>query len=145
MQSAYHNLPTLIGIMQADGESYRAFDVSFDLSDTLCNICMDIAQAYPKKSGLSSYRRTAALYKNSKIVIKDFFAFENDASSDGQKNTIVLSLMSYEKPILQNASEGLLFLLGDLGTLSVSGASLFAVETIPGLNSRGITTCIAFL
>ena len=51
MQSAYHNLPTLIGIMQADGESYRAFDVSFDLSDTLCNICMDIAQAYPKKAG----------------------------------------------------------------------------------------------
>ena len=56
-----------------------------------------------------------------------------------------MSLMSYEKPILQNASEGLLFLLGDLGTLSVSGASLFAVETIPALSLCGITTCIAFL
>ena len=58
-------------------------------------------------------------------------AASDTAATDGQKNTVVLSLMSYEKPILQTDSDKLSFRLGNLGILILSGASLLAVETIP--------------
>lgn len=135
MQSAYHNLPAINGIQQMDGERYRAADVSYQMSDTLCEISMDIAGAYPKEAGLLSYRRAVSLHKSREIVVKDCFAFDTAASdtaaADGQKNTVVLSLMSYEKPILQTDSDELSFRLGELGILILSGASLLAVETIP--------------
>lgn len=130
MQSAYHNLPAINGIQQMDGERYRAADVSYQMSDTLCKISMDIAGAYPKEAGLLSYRRTVSLHKSREIVVKDCFAFDT-AASDRQKNTVILSLMSYEKPILQTDSNELSFRLGDLGILILSGASLLAVESIP--------------
>ncbi|MDE5939257.1 MAG: heparinase II/III-family protein [Lachnospiraceae bacterium] len=136
MQSAYHNLPTVNGIMQSDGDSYRATNVSFHMSDTLCEISMDIAHAYSGESGLSSYRRTATLHKKSKIVIRDCFAFVKDTASDGQKNTVVLSLMSYETPVIQTTAQALLLQLGELGTLAITNASLLAIERIPITDSR---------
>lgn len=135
MQSAYHNLPTINGMMQLDGEIYRATDISYHMGDNLCEISMDIAKAYPSQSGLLSYQRTASLYKGAEIVVRDCFAFDK-AASDGQKNTVVLSLMSYEEPILQPDAASLSFRLGSLGTLVLSGVSLLSVETIPITDAR---------
>lgn len=140
MQSAYHNLPTVNGIMQMDGENYRATDISYHMGEDLSEISMDIAGAYPKEAGLRSYRRTVSLYKGSEIVVRDCFAFDTAASdipaADGSKNTVVLSWISYEKPILQGDSDSLSLLLGDLGTLILSGVSLLAVETLPITDPR---------
>ncbi len=130
MQSAYHNLPTINGYMQKDGASYRARDVSYNLSGTFCEISMDIAPAYPAECGIHSYRRYARLQKRESIVIKD--SFEPFAC-------VVLSLMTYDKPMLQEeaATEATLFFtIGSLGSLRVSGASLLSIEPIPITDAR---------
>lgn len=131
MQSAYHNLPTINGLMQQDGETYRAKEVSCHMDDSMCEITMDIADAYPAESNLEFYRRTATLYKEEKIVIKDQFAF-----SDGNDISVILSLMTCEKPMPQSVSQGLLLRIGDLGTLSMPQGQLLNIEEIPVTDPR---------
>ena len=91
MQSAWHNLPSFDGIMQKDGAQYRADDVSCSLSAS--SISMDIAPAYPSASPVSSYRRSARLYKGEKIKITDEFSFRDDLP-----HRVVLCLITCEKP-----------------------------------------------
>ncbi len=74
MQSAYHNLPTVNGIMQKDGEACRAKEVRYQISDALCEIDMDIAGAYPAESGLQYYRRKASLIKGNSHQGQFFFS-----------------------------------------------------------------------
>lgn len=132
MQSAYHNLPTVNGIMQMDGEAYHAKDVSFHMGESLCEISMDIADAYPKESGLLSYRRNAALHKGDQIIIQDCFALQEGLAP----SFVVLSLMTYEKPVPHVAEQSILFTVGNVGTLSLSGGKLLSVEEIPVTDPR---------
>lgn len=133
MQSAYHNLPAVNGYMQKDGEQYRAQVISHVLSDTISEIQMNIAPAYPKEAGLLYYNRKASLIKGTQIVIEDNFAFSNSPENE---NKVVLSLMTYEKPVLQEHTGRLLFTVGSLGTLSIQGAELSDIETIPITDKR---------
>ena len=164
MQSAYHNLPTINGHMQKDGESYGARDVSYQLNDDICFIEMDIAAAYPEEAGLLSYRRNAALIKGREIVIRDCFALRGDGnkpdmasgdtSSAGTKNTdfVTMSLMTYEKPAVaentadtagpenteSTGTEGapLTLQIGFAGTLHIKGGRLSRIEAIPITDAR---------
>lgn len=142
MQSAYHNLPTVNGFMQKDGESYSSRDVSYQLSDDVCCIEMDISAAYPAESGLISYKRRASLIKGQEIVINDNFAFRG--SNTG---AVVMSLMTYEKPcITKNTGDGadfnesedasLTFHIGGAGTLRLKGGRLTQIDTIPITDAR---------
>ncbi len=47
MQSAYHNLPTVGGVMQQDGEAFAAREVSVSMTPSEALMEMDIAGAYP--------------------------------------------------------------------------------------------------
>lgn len=132
MQSAYHNLPTVNGVMQKDGEAYRAKDVSFCMEEALCEISMDIANAYPQEAGLLSYRRTATLHKGKKIVIRDCFSLREGFAP----SSVVLSLMTYEKPLPQEKELSVFFTVGNAGTLSLSGGNLLSVEEIPVTDPR---------
>lgn len=136
MQSRYHNLPTVNGIMQKDGEAFQARDVSYHLSDSLCEIGMDIAPAYPPEAGLAYYRRKASLIKGREIVVTDSFAFGPGASG----HEVVLSFMTYEKPEpaeTPDSGDGTLtFSIGELGCLQVDGGSLVAIEAIPITDAR---------
>lgn len=132
MQSAYHNLPTINGYMQKDGKQYRAGDITFRLSDSICEIGMDIVSAYPAECGLIFYRRNASLVKGKEIVIKDSFAFHDNNHS----NSVLLSLMTYEKPVLQEENGTLLFTIGTLGSLLLSGGNLSEIEEIPITDAR---------
>ena len=134
MQSAYHNLPTINDIMQKDGENYRARDVSWHMNENLCEITMDIAGAYPEEAGLAYYRRTATLCKGHRILIKDCYAFQPDKT--GSKNTVVISLMTYEKPTPQTIAQDLLLHIGNLGTVTIRQAQLAAIEEIPITDPR---------
>lgn len=142
MQSAYHNLPTINGHMQKDGEDCGSRDVSYQLSDDMCRIEMDIAAAYPAEAGIISCKRSAALIKGKEIVIRDNFVFR---SSDA--DSAVMSLMTYEKPIITgNTADGadfneaedvpLSFHIGDSGTLCLKGGRLARIETIPITDAR---------
>lgn len=127
MQSAYHNLPTIGGVMQKDGETYQARDVSWKISDTACEISMDIAGAYPKEAALDSYIRRAALRKGTEIVIHDSFS---------TKNTVVLSLMTYEKPLPQPSPQGIRMEIGSLGNFYAESGKLLGTEEIPVTDPR---------
>lgn len=137
MQSAYHNLPTINGITQQDGEDYRAKDVTYHISDTLCEISMDITDAYPKETGLSYYRRKASLTKGKEILIHDCFAF-HDIKDSAKEPDVILSLMTYEKPLQQTGSESdnILLNIGNLGNIQIEHGEIINTEEIPITDPR---------
>jgi len=61
MQSAFHNLPTINGVMQAAGRQYEARDVSFHSDDAGAEFLADIAAAYPKEAGVQTWKRSIRL------------------------------------------------------------------------------------
>jgi len=128
MQSAYHNLPTINGVMQKNGEEYKATDVDYFLNASISDIKMDIAKAYPKEARVESYKRHVSLYKGKQIVIEDEIKFKKGDISD---NSYFLSFMSYEKPnIVGNEIE-----IGK-GKLQIIGDVLLSYETIPITDER---------
>ncbi|MCX6615770.1 MAG: heparinase II/III family protein [Acidobacteria bacterium] len=58
MQSAWHNLPTIDGVMQAAGREFQATDVAYRANDRAAEYSLDIARAYPPDAGLDSWKRT---------------------------------------------------------------------------------------
>lgn len=81
MQSAYHNLPTINGVMQIDGRSFAAKDVNYTTNDNFAQLKLDIAGAYPEKAGLKSWVRTIRLNRNENVEIRDDFEL-NQPSQD---------------------------------------------------------------
>lgn len=61
MQSAWHNLPTVNGVMQRAGRQYEARDCRHTTGDGAAELSMEIAAAWPKEAGLESWRRTFRL------------------------------------------------------------------------------------
>ena len=98
MQSAYHNLPTINGVMQKDGREYAACDVQYSFSDELAAISMDIAKAYPAEAGICSYKRCLTLNKGSNITIEDSIIYTDETA----ENNCVLSIMTYEAPAVES-------------------------------------------
>lgn len=128
MQSQYHNLPTINGVMQKDGEEYRATDVEYFLSDNICDIKMDIAKAYPKEAKVSSYKRHASLYKGKQIVIEDEIQF---LKGDITNNDYTLNLMFYDEPKISGNE-----LILPNAKVQVLGNALLSCETIPITDAR---------
>jgi hypothetical protein len=89
MQSAYHNLPAINGVMQAAGRQYAARDVSFHSDDTAAEFVADIAAAYPKEAGVDKWIRTIRLERGSnRILVNDRYALR---ARDGK---VTMSLMT---------------------------------------------------
>ncbi len=61
MQSAYHNLPTIDGVMQKEGREFAAADVSYHSNDQEALFSLNIAPAYPPSAGLQTWKRTLRL------------------------------------------------------------------------------------
>lgn len=61
MQSAYHNLPTIGGVMQHDGVSFRASGVQHRDSGSMESLSMDLAGCYPQTAGINRWNRTVSL------------------------------------------------------------------------------------
>jgi hypothetical protein len=75
MQSAYHNLPTIGGVMQSAGREYEASDVEYRSDASAAEFRLNIARAYPAEAGLASWRRTLRLERAAnRIVIEDRYA-----------------------------------------------------------------------
>jgi hypothetical protein len=67
-QSAYHNLPTINGVMQKDGAQYRAERVQYTPSRNDVRFSLDIAPAYPAEAQVERWERTVALHRASNEV-----------------------------------------------------------------------------
>jgi hypothetical protein len=68
MQSAYHNLPTVGGVMQQNGVDYEATDRKYETDDQHATVSFDIAKAYPKEAGIRKWVRTVMLDRKRNIV-----------------------------------------------------------------------------
>jgi hypothetical protein len=88
MQSAYHNLPTINGVMQKDGRQYAARDVVYESAESFAQLKMNIASAYPDQAGVNSWLRTVRLNRGKDLQIVDSFDLK-EKSQD-----IVQSLMT---------------------------------------------------
>jgi hypothetical protein len=81
MQSAYHNLPTIGGVMQKDGVEFQATDRKFSTDADRARYSFNIAEAYPKEAGVKSWVRTVTLdRKTDKITVEENFELERAVS-----------------------------------------------------------------
>lgn len=129
MQSGYHNLPTLSGLDQKDGEDYCASDVSVFSNENTASISMELIQAYPiPRSGqpgfsAPSYRRDVILHKKeNRLVITDTTNLSN----------VILNFITYEKPVIEDS----LLKIGNVAFASFTGAVLDVVEVLPITDER---------
>lgn len=63
MQSAYHNLPTINGEMQAYGKEYRAGSFSFSDNGRKAVASVTIEGAYPEAAAVDAWKRTITLHR----------------------------------------------------------------------------------
>jgi len=68
MQSAYHNLPTIGGMMQHDGATYAASEVKYATDDAAAKITMNLATAYPPEAGIKRWIREVTLDRRAGAV-----------------------------------------------------------------------------
>jgi hypothetical protein len=110
MQSQYHNVPTINGIMQQPGIEYCASNVRYSMTDEDVTFSMDLEKAYPEEAGVKHYNRTYRMYRGESmderpngntneeayIEITDPYAFEKES------NTLSLNFMVWKKPEIIN-------------------------------------------
>jgi len=89
MQSAYHNCPTIDGVMQAPGRQYAASDVAYRADDRRADFRLNLAGAYPPQANLESWRRTLRLDRTrNEIELVDEYSLKKPAKQ------ITLTLMT---------------------------------------------------
>ncbi|GAA3400547.1 heparinase II/III family protein [Paenibacillus hodogayensis] len=83
VQSKYHNLPTIGGVLQRNGKTYRAKDAMYRQDDAAAQLSLDIAEAYPEEAGLLSWRRTFKLARGvgPHLAITDDFSLAEPPGS----------------------------------------------------------------
>ncbi|MCM1539851.1 MAG: heparinase II/III-family protein [Blautia sp.] len=123
MQSCYHNLPTIEGLDQHDGEEYRATEVETAFQDTESGISMELSGAYPLKTCKKHYTRSIFFDKiKDRILLKD----STDAGN------VILNFITYEKPSVTDGHME----IGSLAQACFSGAAPMAVEVLPITDAR---------
>jgi hypothetical protein len=128
MQSAYHNLPTINGVMQAAGRQYAARNVSFQADDTAAEFTADIAAAYPKEAGVDKWIRTIRLERApNRIVVNDVYTLR------APNGRIEMSFMTPRQPHASGAGI-------DLGGASISiggpAAPAIRIEEVATTDAR---------
>jgi len=71
MQSQYHNLPTVNGIMQSYGREFAARDLHYAADDEHAEFALDIAGAWPTDAGILAWRRIFTFAREGCITVED--------------------------------------------------------------------------
>lgn len=79
MQSAYHNLPTMDGVMQKEGRAFAAREARYQANDAVAELTLDIAGAYPAEAGLQSWQRTFRLVRGKAVEVVDTYVLSKPA------------------------------------------------------------------
>jgi hypothetical protein len=107
MQSAWHNCPTVNGLMQGAGRQFEARNPAARFDDKAAEFSLDIAAAYPSQARLTSWRRTFRLDREANaITVLDAAAFQ------GGGNRIEFNLLTPAQP--QQMGRGSIRLSGGL-------------------------------
>jgi len=88
MQSAYHNLPTINGVMQQEGRNFAARDVHYEKKSSYAELSLDIAGAYPQSAGVVSWKRSVRLVRDKEVRLTESYRL---AKRDGE---LMLSLIT---------------------------------------------------
>lgn len=76
-RSDYHNVPLIGGTVQPSGGEFRAEDVEFEKGCVRTSLSMELRGAYPKETGVVSWRRTCALERDPGMVtVRDTFSLD---------------------------------------------------------------------
>jgi len=68
MQSAYHNCPTIDGVMQSAGREFTATEVSHQADDRLAVLRLNLAKAYPPGAHLAAWNRALRLHRLTNMI-----------------------------------------------------------------------------
>jgi len=96
MQSAFHNLPTINGVMQHEGNQYRASDLHYEKTAVVTSVRANLATAYPKEAGIERWMRTFTLDRAAhRVELVENFSLTHEAP-------VTLSFMAAKEPVLQS-------------------------------------------
>ncbi|WP_372633148.1 heparinase II/III family protein [Cohnella sp.] len=84
LQSQYHNLPTVRGVLQKSGGEFRAKSAEYRQNDNGAELAMDISDAYPVEAGIERWRRTVRLVRGCEAAVRveDEFAMSGGIPAD---------------------------------------------------------------
>ena len=114
VQSAYHNLPTIGGVMQDDkSPKYRASDLRYSTDDSRAALAMNLATAYPPEAAIIHWARRLTLDRTAnRIHLNEDFQLH-------KKVPVQLSLMTPCVPA-KDAGGKLVFTPANTSARSVS-------------------------
>lgn len=95
MQSQWHNLPTINGVMQAAGREFAAREVAYAADDAAATLSLDLAAAYPPAAAVTRWMRTVCLQRGRAIELTDEFALERTEAP------LLFNFITAQKPILE--------------------------------------------
>jgi len=89
MQSAFHNCPTIDGVMQSAGRQFAASEVAYRADDNGAELRSNLAPAYPRQANLERWNRSVRLDRGrNEIELADEYALR------GAAKVITLTLMT---------------------------------------------------
>lgn len=97
MQSGYHNLPTINGVMQKNGRKFVAKDVAYQNTDQRALFALDIAGAYPKDAGVKSWVRRMSLTRGEGVRVTDAYVLDQ-VSGDMTLNLVTACDVTVAEP-----------------------------------------------
>ena len=106
MQSGYHNLPVISGVMQHDGGGFKARNSAFKATSGKVSFSTDIAEAYPEAAGAKRWVREYTLERGRKFTIHD--SYELSGSGGGTEIVFMtpLAWSEHRKGVLTAEGEG---------------------------------------
>ncbi|HRJ18914.1 MAG TPA: heparinase II/III family protein [Bryobacteraceae bacterium] len=111
MQSGWHNLPTVNGVMQGAGRRFEARECRYTTEEAGASLSMEIARAWPEVAGVESWQRRFRLDRQSgEVVVEDTARFARAA------NRVEFNLVTTREVVRDGA--GILRLVGG-GTAAV--------------------------
>jgi hypothetical protein len=78
-QSAFHNLPTINGVLQSAGRAFAARRVNCETNDSMAQLQMEIGPAYPAAAHVKSWLRTVRLNRGRSVEIVEAFELAETA------------------------------------------------------------------
>ncbi|UZR95665.1 heparinase II/III domain-containing protein [Chondrinema litorale] len=73
MQSAYHNLPTVNGVMEKEGRKFEADEVNYRHNSRMAKFSLDLAKTYPEEAQIKSWKRTIQLNRGKNVTLSERF------------------------------------------------------------------------
>ncbi len=123
MQSAFHNLPTINGVMQAAGRQYEARGAKFHSSDAAAEFSAEISAAYPKEAGVANWQRSIRLDRAAlNITVNDRY---NLRAANGR---IEMNLMS-ASPVRREGKDAIVISAKTAVRVAVTAAAPAEIRT----------------